>query len=241
MYDFYDVKTQRNRYSINLNSRNGIQGGLTPVGAPNAVGCGDVVFQNLRKQGYLYDPTKYQGCIVGLKSFVTNMMSQAQYNLAYDNTHGVVANQHGRGACINICLKNVGDSNSISNLGIGAPPVATVGVVNQSNYSSNSQILKSVRADSTGGFPYQFTPAAPAPIVNDADTLQFQYFYQCESDPCSTGIYTSNPLDTIHLQLRDMEDNIFLGAGLSLDAAAGIEDLNYQINLVIQPLLRDCS
>ena len=207
----YSVENQRNRYHLYLSSADG------EADVTNAAGkCN---YRNLRPQGYIYDPSKYRGSIVALGSFASAKVDEAGYIAMTNNQQVGVAGVQ-QGAAPFIRLNTISQPQSISNLNNAA------GGTGVSNYSSNAGILKMLE--------WKPTPQETAP-----QTGITQLWYQSCEDPITNGIYTSSPLEELEIEIVDKNNVTMDFTGMALDQAGTAIDLEYQLHIVIQPLMRN--
>jgi len=207
----YSVQNQRNRYHLYLSSADGE--------ANTANGAGKVTYRNLRPQGYLFDPKDYRGSIVALGSFASAMVEADNYTDMCNNQQiGILGRQQGCAPFLR--LNNISQPQSISNLHNVA------GGSGVSNYSSNAGILKQL----------EWKPTSLQLPLQSGFT---QLWYQSCEDPISNGIYTSSPLDELEIEIIDVNNVTMDFTGMGFDQAGTVMNLEYQLHIVIQPLMKD--
>ena len=217
----YTNSVQRNRYNLYLFSGNARQQPL--AGGTNPGQC----FYSLRRSGYVYKPELYQGCIVGVNTFISNGTTDAVANDLYQggDATGPPATQNGQGSSIHVVLANVGGQpNGAFNLNKGPGGISTG--ADPSAYNTPN-ILCSLGWNnlSIGG----------AGGANITTNLQ----YSCQGgDPVSNGIFIPGPFDEFELQLRFNDWSIVNLIDAAVDDAGAAKDMEYFCHLVVQPVLK---
>ena len=174
------------------------------------LGSGEVIFYNLRPQGYLYDPSKYHGCVLCLNSFRSLPMTQT----------GVESVVNYDGSAIHFQIVEVSQPNSISNFGADSGGV--------SSYSSNANILRTLQWDNT----LQITG-------NGGDDNFYALGYNA-SDPMSEGVFISSPLESFTVRLVNNKGvAVNLSATTKDKVADESRDTSWVAHIIIQPILKE--
>ena len=175
-------------------------------------GSGEVRFYNLRPQGYLFDPSKYHGCIVSLGSFQSLPMKQTGYD-------GIVGANSKAGAAVHFQVLDVSQPNSITNFNSSSAGVST--------YSSNAKILKTLQWS-----------GETILIGNGAVDNQYALTYRA-SDPIAEGVFVSYPLEEMTVRLINSSGAIVDLSDVVEDTDGSDIDCNWSAHIIVQPILKD--
>ena len=192
----------RTRMDLYLYSGNGDKSATT--------GPGEVRFYNLRPQGYIYEPSKYYGCVLCLSSFQSVPMYQA----------GVDGINPDAGA-IHFQILESSQPNSISNFNANSGGV--------SSYSSNSGILQTLEWDNS----LELTG------YTAAEVNKYSLKYRA-SDPMSEGVFISSPLESMTVRLIDSNGNIMDLSDTTKDSGTDTQsNTDWVAHIIIQPIIKE--
>ena len=177
-------------------------------------GSGEVRFYNMRPQGFLYDPSKYEGCVLSLASFqslpmpLSSVVAMCKDTPIYTNSS------------IHFQILEAAQPNSISNFNASSGGV--------SSYSSNAGILQTLEWDNA------LTLTGNSGSENNVYALKYR-----SSDPLAEGVYISNPLETFTVRIINSNNDIVnLSNTTNDDNSGGTVDTSWSAHIIIQPILK---
>ena len=178
-------------------------------------GSGEVKFYNLRPQGFLYDPSKYEGCILSLSSFQSMPMNQTSVDAIVKTSSTYIDSS------IHFQILEAAQPNSITNFN---SDTAGNGV---SSYSSNAGILQTLEWDN-----------ALTLTGYSSNDNKYALKYRA-SDPLAEGLYISNPLESFTVRIvNSRNETVNLSNTTKDDDTDSSTDTSWSAHVIIQPILR---